>query len=113
MRIALFHDGDPRIPRLRVELAALGHEVLVVGPGVSVWRLPALFDQQRPDVIHSLGRGPIGLALSAWWRQRLGDQGTRRAHDVDIGLPFVDRVIDGSMMGEHLVEAYFRLLRLK
>jgi hypothetical protein len=113
MRIALFHDGDPRVPRLRTELAGLGHEVLVVGPGVAIVRLPELFDQQRPDVIHSLGRGPIALVLGTWWRRRLRDQGTRRAHDIDPSVPFVDGVIDGSLMGEHLVEAYFKLLKLK
>ncbi|MDP2345235.1 MAG: hypothetical protein Q8O67_30100 [Deltaproteobacteria bacterium] len=113
MRIAFFHDGDPRVARLRVELAGLGHEVLVVGPGVSVLRLPILFDQQRPDVIHSLGRGPIALMLGTWWRRALRHQGTRRAHDVDPGGPFVDGVVDGSLMGEHLVDAYYRLLRLR
>ncbi len=113
MRVALFHDGDPRLPRLRSELGALGHEVLVIGPGVALAGLTELFDRQRPDVIHSLGRGPIALLLGTWWRRQLRDQGTRRAHDVDPHLPLVDVVIDGSLMGEHLVEAYFRLLRLR
>ena len=113
MRIALFHDGDPRVPRLRSELGALQHEVLVVGPGVAVAQLAPLFEQQRPDVIHSLGRGPIALLLGAWWRRRLRGQGTRRAHDTDAGQPLTDGVIDGSLMAEHLVDAYYRLLRLK
>lgn len=112
MRIALFHDDDPRLPRLRRELSELGHEVLVIGPGVSLARLPALFDERRPDVIHSLGRGPIALVLAAFWKKRLSAQGTRRAHDVG-GVPFVDAVVDGSLVGAHLVEHYWKMLRLR
>lgn len=112
MRIALFHDDDPRLPRLRRELTDLGHEVLVIGPGVSLRHLPRLFDDRRPDVIHSLGRGPIGLVLAAFWRKKLEKQGTRRAHDVT-GAVLADAVVDGSLPGEHLVEAYFKLLRLR
>lgn len=112
MRIALFHDGDPRLPRLRGELEELGHDVLVVGPGVAVFGLARLFDERRPDVIHSLGRGPVALLLGALWRKLLDDRGTRRAHDVERG-PLVDEVIDGSLPGPLLVEAYFKLLRLR
>ena len=112
MRTALFHDDDPRLPRLRRELGDLGHEVLVIGPGVSLTHLPRLFEDRRPDVIHSLGRGPIALVLAAFWRKRLEAQGTRRAHDV-VGVPVVDALVDGSLPGDHLVEAYFRMLRLR
>jgi hypothetical protein len=112
MRVALFHDDDPRLPRLRQELGALGHEVIVVGPGVSLSHLGPLFDERRPDILHSLGRGPIALVLAAYWRKKLDKRGSKRAHDV-AGVPFVDAVIDGSLAGEHLVEAYFRLLRLR
>lgn len=111
MRVALFHDGDPRLPRLRRELEELGHEVFVIAPGVSQRHLAALFDDRRPDVIHSLGRGPVALVLATVWQAKLKSRGTRRAHDV--ALPFVDAVIDGSMLGEHLVEAYFKMLRLR
>lgn len=117
MRIALFHDGDPRLPRLRQELTGLGHELIVVGPGVSLKHLGALFDERRPDVIHSLGRGPVAVGLAAWWHKKLAPQGTRRAHDVALGEGVfgrgVDGVIDGSLAGEDLVAAYFKLLRLR
>lgn len=112
MRVALFHDDDPRLPRLRGELTELGHEVLVVGPGVSLVFLPSLFEERRPDVIHSLGRGPIALVLAAFWKKRLEKQGTRRAHDVG-GVPFVDATVDGSLVGSDLVEHYFKMLRLR
>ena len=113
MRIALFHDGDPRLPRLRRELSALGHEVLVVGPRVSLVRLSALFDERRPDVLHGLGRGPIAQLLTALWAKKLAPLGTRRAHDVEGVVGDVDAIIDGSLVGEHLVERYFGLLRLR
>ncbi len=112
MRIAFFHDGDIRLPRLRRELEELGHEVLVIGPGVSLRALPALLAERRPDVVHSLGRGPISLVLGAVCRNRLEHLGTRRAHDVEQGF-LVDTVIDGSLPGLQLCDAYFRLLRLR
>ncbi len=111
MRIALFHDADPRIARLRGELTALGHHVMVVGPGASHAVLSRLFDDERPDVIHSLGRGFFGLVSAAYWRRRLGKLGTKRVHDVAGGL-FVDGVVDGSLSGTHLEQAYRRVLGL-
>lgn len=115
MRIALFHDGDPRVPRLRRELEELDHEVLVVGPGVSLSQLTVLFAERRPDVIHSLGRGPMALLLAARWRSQLGKKGTRRAHDTS-GALFaftVDAVVDGSLPGRQLSERYADLLGLR
>ena len=35
--------------------------VVVVGPGASHAFLVRLFGEERPDIIHSFGRGPFGL----------------------------------------------------
>ena len=112
MRIALFHDDDPRMPRIRGELTDRGHRVLVVGPGASHGVLARLFEDERPDVIHSFGRGFFGLGSAAWWRQRLHAQGTRRVHDVD-GVLLSDCHVDGSLTGALLEAAYLRVLGLR
>jgi hypothetical protein len=111
MRVALFHDDDPRVPRLRGELSALGHHVMVVGPGAAHGILAEIFEDERPDVIHSLGRGFHGLMAAAYWRVRLGPLGTKRVHDV-AGVPAVDAVVDGSLPGRFLVAAYSQVLGL-
>lgn len=113
MRIAFFHDGDPRLPRLRGELEALGHEVLLIGPGASSSFLKRLFAERRPDVLHGLGRGPVALFGPAWWHRRLRAQGTVRVHDVVLGFGLPGMrvpVVDGSLPGKALGEAYQRLL---
>jgi hypothetical protein len=112
MRIALFHDDDPRIPRIRGELAERGHRVVVVGPGASHAFLARLFGEERPDIIHSFGRGPFGLLSAAYWRQRLRKHGTRRVHDVD-GILLSDGHVDGSLTGALLEAAYLRALGLR
>ena len=112
MRIALFHDDDLRIPRIRGELAERGHRVVVVGPGASHAFLVRLFGEERPDIIHSFGRGPFGLLSAAYWRQRLRKHGTRRVHDVD-GILLSDGHVDGSLTGALLEAAYLRVLGLR
>jgi hypothetical protein len=112
MRVAFFHDQDPRLARLRGELEARGHRVIVVGPEASHRFLAHLFDDERPDIIHSLGRGPTALVLASWWGRRLRDGGTRRVSDVR-GVPFVDDVVDGSLPGPFLEAAYLRVLGLR
>lgn len=112
MRIAFFHDEDPRIARLRGELEARGHRVLVVGPGASHRFLVRLFDDERPDVIHSLGRGPMALLSASYWGRALRSRGTRRVSDVG-GVRFVDDVVDGSLPGSFLEAAYLRVLGLR
>ena len=109
MRIAFFHDGDPRLPRLRGELEALGHEVLVVGPGASHRFLAKLFSERRPDILHGLGRGAVALMSTTFWDRRLRGLGTRRVHDVRV--PFGgSAVVDGSLPGPALEAAYWRVL---
>lgn len=112
MRVAFFHDQDPRIARLRGELEARGHGVFVVGPGASHRFLRRLFDDERPDIIHSLGRGPTALLAAMYWGRALRGLGTRRVSDV-CGVPFVDDVIDGSLPGAFLEAAYLGALGLR
>jgi len=112
MRVAIFHDDDQRVPRLRHDLEERGHRVLAVGPGMTHAFLTHLFDEERPDVIHSLGRGFFGALSATYWRQRLRSQGTRRVHDVR-GVPFVDGLVDGSLPGPQLEAAYLTVLGLR
>ena len=85
------------------------HRVVVVGPAASHAFLARLFDEERPDIIHSFGRGPFGLLSAAYWRQRLRKHGTRRVHDVD-GILLSDGHVDGSLTGALLEAAYLRVL---
>ena len=112
MRVAFFHDEDRRLPRLRGELEARGHRVIVVGPDASHRFLVHLFGEERPDIIHSLGRGPTALLVATWWGRRLRERGTRRVSDVR-GVPFVDDIVDGSLPAPFLEAAYLRVLGLR
>lgn len=117
MRIAFFHDGDPRVPRLRRELTELGHEVFVVDGDARHRALVELFSTRAPDILHSLGRGPVALVTASAWARKLKREGTKRVRDVrptliervlDAGVDVA--VIDGSLPGPSLVDAYLRVL---
>jgi hypothetical protein len=86
--------------------------VLVVGPGASRRFLRQLFDDERPDIIHSLGRGPTALLGATYWGRALRGLGTRRVSDVR-GVPFSDDVVDGSLPGPFLEAAYLQVLGLR
>ncbi len=115
MRVAFFHDGDPRLPTLRRELSERGHLVLAVGPGMSHAVVASLLENDRPDVIHSLGRGFVAVLSAAYWHRRLRALGTKRVHDVRGVVLFAndDNVVDGSLMGKELEAAYQRVLGLR
>jgi hypothetical protein len=111
VRIAFFFDDDPRIARLRSELEARHHRVVLVGPQASSRFLRGLFDDERPDVIHGLGRGPTALWSAVRFARRLRPLGTRWVSDVR-GVPFVDGVVDASLPGPFLEAAYRSVLGL-
>lgn len=111
MRIAFFFDHDRRVVRLRDELEARHHHVLLVGPAASRPFLATLFDDERPDIIHGVGRGPTAVWSAARFARRLRPLGTRWVSDVR-GVPFVDDVVDASLPGAFLEAAYRRVLGL-
>jgi hypothetical protein len=111
VRVAFFFDHDPRVARLREELESRRHRVVLVGPAASRPFLVALFDDERPDIIHGLGRGPTALWSAARFARRLRPLGTRWVSDVR-GVPLVDGVVDASLPGPFLEAAYLRVLGL-
>lgn len=106
MRVALFHDGDPRIPRVRDELRALGHDVVVVD---SLRGVHALLRgaATRPDIVHGFGRSVVGVVGAGIVAARFRTAGTKRVHDV-VGVTAI--VVDGSLVGAALASAYRRAL---